>query len=464
MSTVADRTRAAMDAITSQVYDAPPLRLPPPLAWAPLGSRRRWRALAPRRRWGAWLAPLAAAAAVIALAVSLVAVRGTSGGHKLVPTVSPAGAAVSFPDYYLTFNQPVSDETVPVGLELRSTLTGKTLSTLQPPPGLSFAGITGAADDRTFVADAHRDPYGAFNSGGRSRTWYLVRVTGTGSHARLTMTRLPVPATPAGTEILAIALSPDGTKLAVGTAPWTTDTTHAKQALTVYSVATGAVLRTWTTPPGRASWAIMSGGEGGADPNTGVAWVGNHSLAFAGAAETAGASPHELAVRVLDISRPDGDLLSSSRPTALVPTGKPGGDRSTPFGCDPSWRVNVLITGDGTSFVCGGYGASGARLPESLCKPGAAWNTVAFARFSLATGKETFLSGYRTTCQGLAIAAYAVWVNATGSEVIGWMHVASSIPGRFGVFSNGSFRPLPIPVPGTWYQWDDGSLLDQVAW
>ncbi|HEX4398856.1 MAG TPA: hypothetical protein VH136_14560 [Trebonia sp.] len=41
-----------MDAITSQVYDAPPLPLPPPLAWAPPGSRRRWRALAPRRRWG----------------------------------------------------------------------------------------------------------------------------------------------------------------------------------------------------------------------------------------------------------------------------------------------------------------------------------------------------------------------------------------------------------------------------
>ena len=89
---------------------------------------------------------------------------------------------------------------------------------------------------------------------------------------------------------------------------------------------------------------------------------------------------------------------------------------------------------------------------------------AAFAGFSLATGKETFLSGYRTTCQGLAVAAYAVWVNATGSEVIGWMNVATSIPGRFGVFSNGSFRPLPIPVPGTWYQWDDGSLLDQVAW
>ena len=460
MSTVAERTRAAMDAVTSQVDSAPPLPLPPPLAWAPRASRRRWRALAPRRRWGAWLAPLGAAAAVIALAVSLAAVRGTPGGYKLVPAVSPAGAAVSFPDYYLTFSQPVSDETIPVGLELRSTLTGKTLSTLQPPRGLSFAGITGAADDRTFVADAHRDPYGAFNSGGRSRTWYLVRVTGAGSHARLTMTKLPVPATPVGTEILAIALSPDGTKLAVGTAPWTTDTTNAKQALTVYSVATGAVLRTWTTPPGVANWAIMSGGEGGADPNTGVAWVGNYALAFG--AQT-GHGP-VYTIRVLDISSPDGDLLSSSRPTTLVPTAFGGSDRKTPFGCDPSWRVNVLVTGDGTSFVCGGYGTSGAQLPESLCNPGTAWNTVAFAGFSLATGQRTFLSGYRTTCQGLAVVAYAVWVNATGSKVIGWMHFANSIPGKFGVFSNGSFRPLPIPVPGNWYQWDDGSLLYQVAW
>ena len=46
MSTVADRTRAAMDAITSQVDSAPPLPLPPPLAWAPrapaaAGARRR---------------------------------------------------------------------------------------------------------------------------------------------------------------------------------------------------------------------------------------------------------------------------------------------------------------------------------------------------------------------------------------------------------------------------------------
>jgi hypothetical protein len=252
--------------------------------------------------------------------------------------------------------------------------------------------------------------------------------------------------------------------LAVGTAPWTGNTTRTKQTLTVSSVATGAVLRTWTTRPGPANWAIMSGGGGGADPNTGVAWVGNRALAFAGAWQTARVAPAELAVRELDISRPDGDLLGSSRLATPVLTGFGGSDQQTPFGCDSSWRVNVLVSGDGTSFVCGGYGTSGATLPKALCVQGTAWNTVAFAGFSLTTGQRTFLSGYRTTCQGLSLTAYALWVNATGSQVIGWMHFANSIPGRFGVFSNGSFRPLPIPVPGNWYQRDDGSLLYQVAW
>ena len=46
MSTVAERTRAAMDAVTSQVDSAPPLPLPPPLARrlrGPAGAGARWR-------------------------------------------------------------------------------------------------------------------------------------------------------------------------------------------------------------------------------------------------------------------------------------------------------------------------------------------------------------------------------------------------------------------------------------
>jgi hypothetical protein len=459
MSTVADRTRAAMDAITSQVDSAPPLPLPPPLSWTPSASRRRWRALTQRRHWGAWLAPATAAAAVIAVAISLVVVRGAPD-EQPAPAISPAGAPVSFPDYYLTFSQPAGDTAKPVGLELRVTLTGKTLSTLQPPRGLSFAGITGAADDRIFVADAHWQPYGVTGSMARSRTWYLVRVVGTGPRASLAMTRLPVPATPVGAQVLAIALSPDGTKLAVGTTPWTTNN-NVRQTLTVYSVTTGAVLRTWTTPPGQI--ALDGGGGYGGDDNSSLAWKGDHTLAFMRDTFTRSRPALAMQVMTLDITQPGGDLLSSGRPAITMPISLPGPATPAPFGCSLNFRFNILITGNGKTFVCGGTGTTAASLPESLCAQGAAWNTLAFGEYPL-TGGPTRYIGYRTTCNSGAVVAYPLWASATGSTVIGWMHFANAIPGKFGVFSNGSFRPLPIPVPGNWYQWDYGSLLYQVAW
>jgi len=57
-------TAAAMRELASIVTDAPPLRLAPHRGTAP--SRRRVR-----RRWAAWITPLAAAAAVIMLAITL---------------------------------------------------------------------------------------------------------------------------------------------------------------------------------------------------------------------------------------------------------------------------------------------------------------------------------------------------------------------------------------------------------
>ena len=74
------------------------------------------------------------------------------------------------------------------------------------------------------------------------------------------------------------------------------------------------------------------------------------------------------------------------------------------------------------------------------------------------------LSGYRTGRAAVNVTGYAVWANATGSAVIGWMMFGDASSERFGVFSNGSFRPLPIPVPGNSYQYLGGSLLYQVAW
>ncbi len=168
MTAVEDRTRAAMDAVTGLVERVPPLTLPPPPG--AVSRRRRGRAPFPRRRWGSWLALVTAAAAVVAIAIALVAVRDLPDGAS-APPPGPVAATTGIPAYNVSLSQPVGDTTTPVGLVLAATLTGKKLFTLQPPRGLSFAGITGAADDRTFVADAHADPYGVRGSAGRSRTW-----------------------------------------------------------------------------------------------------------------------------------------------------------------------------------------------------------------------------------------------------------------------------------------------------
>jgi hypothetical protein len=273
------------------------------------------------------------------------------------------------------------------------------------------------------------------------------------------MRKQPIPPTPVGTGISAIALSPDGTKLAVAS-EHVTDNPDEQQLLRVYSVATGKVLHTWSSPADQIP-PIEGGGEGG-DPNTTLAWVGERALAYN--MGTRGTSGYvTLEVRELSLSHPDGNLLGSSRTAAILPTPN-WQDKQVPFGCNWFWG-DVMITGNGKSYVCGGSGTSSARLPKLYCLKRPTWNVLGFAAIPLGTGKPTgVLSGYRTGCSGYTVRDYPVWVNATGSAVIGYMIFGDKTSGRFGVFSHGSFRPLPYPVAGNSYQYEAGSLLDQVAW
>ena len=103
MTAVEDRTRAAMDALTGLVERVPPLTLPPPPGAV---SRRRRRVPLPRRRWGSWLAPVTAAAAVVAIAIALVAVRDMPDAAP-TPPPGPVVAATGIPGYTLTLSQPV---------------------------------------------------------------------------------------------------------------------------------------------------------------------------------------------------------------------------------------------------------------------------------------------------------------------------------------------------------------------
>ena len=49
------------------------------------------------------------------------------------------------------------------------------MSTVRPPKGQSFVGVTGAADDRTFIVAAEAYPALAGAYSGAPVAWYLLR-------------------------------------------------------------------------------------------------------------------------------------------------------------------------------------------------------------------------------------------------------------------------------------------------
>jgi hypothetical protein len=88
------------------------------------------------------------------------------------------------------------------------------------------------------------------------RTWYMLHLfPGSATPARLT--RLPIPVTPSGTGVDGFALSPDGTRLAVALQPDSNNHPNAPVLLRIYSVATGAVLRSWSATD---SGSVFDGG------------------------------------------------------------------------------------------------------------------------------------------------------------------------------------------------------------
>jgi len=273
-SGLTEETARAMRAVASTVTDAPPLRLAP---------RPGYRAArpAPRRRWQRWGVPLAAALTVIAVAVALVTARDASP-RRVAPPASPAPTVDGVPAYYAALVTAGSAQTAPEQIAIGETVTGKRIATVAPPAGTTFTGVTGAADDRTFVVDAQPGSLDAESEPFAPRTWYLLRISpGAADPAQLT--RLPIPATAPGTDVAAVALSPDGTELAVGLQPNALNDPGGPVYLRVYSVASGAVLHSWSSVGGGvlADGQLFGGPKyAGPDPNLALAWIGQQGLAF----------------------------------------------------------------------------------------------------------------------------------------------------------------------------------------
>ena len=216
MNTIEDRLRAAVQAAAGTVApgSAPPLNLPGQ-------PGRPGRARRPRRSgWPRWVAPLVAAASVIAVIAASLAITGggtharprpaAGGPHTGPRPAAPetraerAAALASVPPYYLTLTgysgQPHRRAVI------RASATGAVLATVAPPaPYGTFSYVSGAADDRTFALGAQRwVPVPAGRKGAAARRlnssapakFFLLHFSPAARTARLAA--LPVPMTPGG--------------------------------------------------------------------------------------------------------------------------------------------------------------------------------------------------------------------------------------------------------------------------
>lgn len=364
------------------------------------GLRRRHGGLARRV-----IAPVAAALAVSGLVIGL-----TLAARSHAPVGGPATGALANPDrgmprFYVTLSS--QGRYGRVIAEVHASQTGRVLS--QAKVGFLGNGVGISADqsDRAFVIDAAASD----NVGYDEVALYLLRVSADG---RSTVTRLPqVLLPPSSPDVVdGIAVSPDGTKLAV--ALQVNANTHAlspRGEIVVYSL-TGGVTRTWTAPADKAVlWdpAWIAGGRYltfvWQDRLTGSEWF------FTGRSQ----------VRALDTAGPGTNLLASQ---VLVTGGGPVG------------FIQSASAGNGDSpiiaavFQVPAVGGSGtARLRLVALDPATGAVTQVFARHDVA------YSGQRQ--EGSSVASCQV----LGADPTG-QHTLAYCP-DLGRIDNGIFTPLP---------------------
>jgi hypothetical protein len=511
MSTTEDRARAAMRAIAATVNDAPSLQLrpardpgrapgeweaasgpPPPGAARPGKFRPGGRGRGPRRpggvaspsgrgrdrRWRTWLAPVTAAAVVIALAIALVVVKNLPNGDAVPgnpasaaspggpsrPAVGPGGA----PRYYVALRSLDVGAAAKLsnfaryGIVVGDSLTGKTLATFAPPAGTTFQNVSAAADDRTFAVFAVTSSTGTFMpmKSMLSGSWYEVRLApGTAQPARLS--RLPIKpwswvatgnpyADASPGQIYATALSGSGRELAVADVPGLPGAgvqPQGWQEVKVFSVATGRLLHDWTgNDPGAKLMTVVGSSMAGVPEGTpALTWIdGDQALALATSSDESNKVTG--VVRRLNVTGPvSGNLVSSG---SIAWSGAlPWGGSATCF-TPASWPP--LIGASGNTITCTTFAttATGVGRIDIITQPLAAGATAASqARLDYqVTWPSRLVNGKLVNPGG---DAGVLWASPSAGTLI-----VESVPGGnlsppkdayFGVVSNGKYTPLRIP-------------------
>jgi len=363
------------------------------------------RAVRARRRRTTVRAAMASTGAVLAAVVVAVALgNGPTGtapvvadrppGLLLAAAVTgppPATAAMAgMPRYYVT-----ADHFRPV-VQVRDSATGKVLTTVVLPRRIDpkASQISAAGDGRTFTLALLQYP--------RTR-FYRLKVAANGRSARLTT--LGGIQLPAGEYANGIAVSPDGSRLAVAIQ----DSGGQHGAVEVVSLATGAA-RTWATArpgiPGGLSW--------GGSQRLGFFWEGS------------GPAQGSSGLWVLDTAAPGHDLLSGRR---IVPA-ETGGDAVQYAQLTRAGTVIAAVTYDGTEHV--GRGTLVGGIVELSARTGRPRRTL-LAEHAAYSADPEGPGWYIGSC--LLAAA-----DRTGS------HLLVSCD-RFGRLDRGRFTALPGAAP-----------------
>ena len=475
MNSVEDRLHAAMsaagDLAAREIRTAPPLRL----SSEPAAAVRRRHA---PRRWIRWAAPLTAAAAVVALAIALVLVKGiqNDGAVPANPATSaspatsvspgaptgPGGA----PRYYaaLTKNE---------GIVVGDSVTGKTLATLTPPSHKTsrtfFRDITAAADDQTFVVSAATYPAASTEDPSAivkatvTISWYLVRLAPGATHpASLTLLPIKPRAVHGSSELVdsATALSESGKELAV-----TGFTAAGGLTVQVFSVATGQLLREWSTTDPSLSLS-ESATRGLSGPPT-LTWIdGDRVLALDAYSATPQSNSTQSflgfgakdIVRELNVAGPSsGDLLRDGKVVWNVQTWEY--PVTLLQACTGGRGATQFISADGTTFGC-----------AAVTGPGTDPN-LSFLTYPLTTGataaKQARIDYQVTQMAKKGISTQqALWISPSGDALIGaWTTYAAGTLAdaanglHIGVMSAGKFTPLRFP-PG----FDQEANVATITW
>jgi hypothetical protein len=431
-----------------------PLRLPGDTGQVPGVPRRRGP-----RQWPGWVVPLAAAAAAAAAIAGTFAITHAlpgSGGRSAGPKYAalPANYVYTAQGDIYHYNSHGTQYSAGVEgryLKVRSTATGKLLATVFPPkPYNNFSMITADASGTVFVLGAMRDWNRYANT--RPQVYLLNQTTPMrflelriGPSGQVQQSSLSLPVTVSPGQQPSIALSPEGTRLAVAFGGG-----GATAEVAVVSLGSGRVRR-WVSP--RVSWTPQLNYRG--------AWTADgRTLLLQEWPVLRGPSrqalnqyhpPATTSVHLIDTLAPGG-TLAAGRLLVL----RPPASESAPG--------DVFLTPDGTKLI----GATGKRAFRALRGVSRGELSVYSARTGALVARlapwEWNNADRRGGHGGLPRETIA-WSNPSGSQFI-LLHPQHEL-NVLGVLTGGSFRTAgpPLPQPAGYQELEYAlRTADQVAW